>query len=225
MCYVETLARTVTPKQLSALARAVSHDRGLGLVDRFLMTCRPRICPFHVLLDHIPSGARLLDVGCGNGLWLFLLSRLGRISTGLGVEVDPAKVDIANSLKMPEDVLEFIRLGPEDDWPRDCCDGLTMIDVLHHVPMQQHGAFLSRIVSTGASRVLFKDVDPSAPIKRRMNSLHDLALSSQLPRYARQEDVVRRLEDIGFAISYIGRHDMLWYSHYVIVADKTRSAG
>ncbi|MBX9737461.1 MAG: hypothetical protein K2X32_11100, partial [Phycisphaerales bacterium] len=44
---------------------------------RQLQRFRPYICPFEELIRHVPAGASVLDVGCGGGLWLHLLSATG----------------------------------------------------------------------------------------------------------------------------------------------------
>jgi len=205
-------------RALSRIAKSFSQP--LGLIDRLLNTWRPRIFPFHDLMEYVPDDARVLDIGCGTGLWLYLLSRTKRISFGLGVEVDLVKVDLANAIKTAEDRLEFRSIPPEMQWPSGNFDCLTMIDVLHHVPPPHQRDFLRRIEQTGATRIVFKDIDPTAKCKAAMNTLHDLLLSHQRPRYREKEMVAEWLEEIGYCISHEGRHDMLWYSHYLVVADK-----
>ena len=206
------------PKELSDKAKTFSV--GLNIVDRLLMVWRPMICPYHILMEHIPAGSSVLDVGCGTGLWLFLLSRFGRLSKGVGIEIDDKKVEIANSIKTPQDNLEFFQFAKEDKWPAGSYDCLTMIDVLHHILPNQQQAFLSKINEINARRIVFKDIDPQAKVKCLTNSLHDILLSRQLPRYCKKEKVAAQLESLGYRIKYIARHDMLWYSHYVIVAGK-----
>ncbi|MHC4573281.1 MAG: class I SAM-dependent methyltransferase [Planctomycetota bacterium] len=188
--------------------------------DRLLMRWRPRICPFHILMDYVPQGSSVLDIGCGSGLWLFLLSRFGRISRGTGVELSQRKVDMANSMKGPDDNLEFRILKLNDKWPEEPCDCLTMIDVLHHVPLSRQKDFLSRLQQTKTKRIVLKDLDPKAKAKSFMNLIHDILLSRQLPKYCEKEKVVEWLEQIGFSISHCGRYDVLWYSHYLIVAER-----
>lgn len=206
------------PKELSDKAKTFSVD--LNMTDRLLMVWRPLICPYHILIEHIPPGSSVLDIGCGMGLWLLLLSRFGRLSKGFGIEIDSRKVEVANSIKAPEDNLEFLQFGREDRWPEGSYDCMTMIDVLHHILPDQQEAFLAKIKEIDVKRIVFKDIDPQAKIKCIMNSVHDVLLSRQLPKYCEKEKVATWFERLGFTIKYINRHDMLWYSHYVIVAEK-----
>ncbi|MBC8481501.1 MAG: hypothetical protein H8D47_02405, partial [Planctomycetes bacterium] len=97
---------------------------------------------------------------------------------------------------------------------------LTMIDVLHHVKLEGQKEFLAKINSVGAGRVIFKDIDPAARVKSIFNTVHDILLSHQRPNYCSKEEVAGWLEEFGFKVSCVKRCDMLWYSHYLIVADK-----
>ena len=206
------------PKELSQKADSISQ--GLNFKERFLMKWRPWICPFHILMEHVPQGSSVLDIGCGNGLWLFLLWRLGRISEGIGIEINQAKIDAANSLKKNEDKLEFTRFEPKDKWRQRSYQCVTMIDVLHHVRKDKQKDFISQIAQSNSKRIIFKEIDTRPRIKNFMNTLHDLLLSREFPKYYQKDQVVRWLEEFGYRISYTGKYDMLWYSHYIIVADK-----
>ena len=208
----------ITAKSLSRIAASFSQP--LNLTDRLLNTYRPFICPFHRIMGYLGSDDRVLDIGCGTGLWLNLLARTQGLSFGHGVEVNTVKVELANRVKSTADALQFSAIGPEEDWPTGDFNCLTMIDVLHHVPRREQSTFMRRIDRTHVSKVIFKDIDPAAFLKSKMNTLHDLILSRELPRYCRKEVVAAWLEEMGFQIDHVGRHDMLWYSHYLIVAKR-----
>jgi len=210
----------ITGWQLSREAKKISC--GLGLKDRLLMTYRPMICPFHVLYDHVPQGSRVLDIGCGSGFFLLLMSRLGRISGGVGVDVDEAKIKIANSLKADNSNLEFGMNDAEGSFPKGSFDCVTMIDVLHHVSPGKQRDFIGNLKDLNVKKIIFKDIDPEAKFKSTMNSIHDIVLSHQKPNYCSKEDIADWLGEMGFVVSFISRCDMLWYSHYLIVAEKAK---
>src|SRR5687767_13494857 len=58
------------------------------LSQRSLASLRTLICPFERIIRHSPAGARVLDIGCGTGAMLNLLSSQGRISAGVGCEIN-----------------------------------------------------------------------------------------------------------------------------------------
>jgi len=211
--------RNQSSDKLIKLGREVS--RTLGFKQRFLMTYRPRICPFDVLMDFVPDDSSILDIGCGNGLWLFLLSRLDRIASGIGIEVDREKIAIAESIKDERDNLEFIALKQDDDWPKGEFDCVTLIDVLHHVAPAEQRVFIDKLKKMNAKCVIIKDIDPKAKIKSFFNTLHDLVLSGQKTFYCEKEKVAQWLTEDGFKVSRTFRCDRMWYSHYVVVAEKS----
>lgn len=208
----------LSPKDLSKKAKEFSAV--LGFKDRLLMIWRPRICPFHIMIEHVPDGSSVLDVGCGMGGWLYFLSRFSKISHGVGIEVSPQRIENANSMKTDDDPLEFVAIEIDEDWPDGSYDCLTMIDVLHHVPPADQKDFMARIKKLDVKKVIFKDIDPKAKFKSFMNSLHDVVFSKQLPRYCEREKVAAWLEEMGYDITNSQRCDMLWYSHYLITAEK-----
>ena len=216
--YITMETSIISSNKLTSLGREVS--RTLGFKQRFLMTHRPRICPFDVLVDFVPEGGFVLDIGCGNGLWLFLLSRLGRIAKGVGVEVDSEKIATAESIKDEKDNLKFIALKHGDDWPSGEFDCVTLIDVLHHVAPAEQRSFVSNLKKLDTKRIIFKDIDPKAKIKSFFNTLHDIVLSGQKPFYCEKEKVAQWLTEDGFKISRTFRCDRMWYSHYASIAEK-----
>jgi 2-polyprenyl-3-methyl-5-hydroxy-6-metoxy-1,4-benzoquinol methylase len=208
----------VSAASLGHIAARIAQ--GLGFQERLLMTWRPRICPFHRLVEHVPQDCRVLDIGCGNGLWLLLLAELNRIREGIGVDISPQRIQTAQRLRGTRSQLRFLTTNPGDPWPTDSVDCVTMIDVVHHVPPQDHKAFVEKAAQTTASRMIIKDIDPAAKFKSAANTLHDLVLSRQRPRYCRPDDLCRWLSELGFAVRLRQRCDMLWYSHFLIVADR-----
>lgn len=87
---------------------------------------------------YIPQGARVLDVGCGDGAFLQYLG--SRIREGVGIDPDVAQSRTVGSYtliagRFPDDLPE---LGP--------FDAITMLAVLEHFPEAQ----LPQVVTTCA---------------------------------------------------------------------------
>ena len=206
----------VNPRMLSEITKRLSKN--LSFKEKFIMTYRPYICPFHKLIDFVPENSKILDVGCGSGLWLYLLWELKLISQGLGIEIDENKVKTALSLKKQNYNLDFKFYSGKDGFPCEHFDCVSLIDVIHHIPKDDQRSFIKKIAAINTELIIFKDINPASRTKAAMNSLHDLVLSQQKPKYCRIEDISTWLKEEGFATQEISRYDMLWYSHYYVIA-------
>ena len=171
-------------------------------------------------MEYVPAESNILDIGCGSGLWLYLLSRSEIISAGTGIDTNQNKIRIANSIKSKKDDLEFIVVKPDEPFPGNRFDCVSLIDVLHHIPPDNQRAFIKKVTKLNTDLIIFKDIDPNAKIKSFMNSVHDLIVARQLPGYRNIDAVIEWLTNDGFEIIKSTRCDMLWYSHHYIIAKR-----
>ena len=110
------------------VGRVLSQYRKLGLAGRAYGYVRWRICPFDRVLPFVPRAGRVLDVGCGAGLWLNYLA-LERPELELeGLDPDRRKLaavraSAANRIRA--------HLGSALNLPKGPFDCITMFDVLY----------------------------------------------------------------------------------------------
>jgi SAM-dependent methyltransferase len=119
-----------------------------------------------------PSGARLLDAGCGSGRTLDVLARFGRVT---GVDISPIAVRAARA--RGHDVREADIL--DMPLPDGRFDVVTCLDVLEHIRDDRRAlAELLRVTRPGGAIVLTVPAYPS------LWSSHDVA-NEHLRRYRR----------------------------------------
>jgi len=188
------------------------------LFRRMIQRWRPYICPFHLLVEEMPKAARVLDVGCGSGLFLALLAHHGKLSEGYGFDSNAEAVEMANRM--------LHRLPPDPDvhieyrdaaaaWPSGEFEIVSMIDVLHHVPPDEQ----RNVIFEAAQHVapgglfLYKDMVDRPLWRAWANRLHDLVLARQWIHYASLADVCRWVEEAGLKRSNENSLNMLWYGH------------
>ncbi|GAA3227452.1 class I SAM-dependent methyltransferase [Actinocorallia longicatena] len=100
---------------------------------------RPAGSGMELIFPHVPVGARVLDIGCGSGLLLGLLAKQDRQITGVGF--DPSKGAIGLAQEMAGHAVEtgstlsFERRDSREEWPQGAFDVVTMVDVIHHIPV------------------------------------------------------------------------------------------
>jgi 2-polyprenyl-3-methyl-5-hydroxy-6-metoxy-1,4-benzoquinol methylase len=103
-----------------------------SLATRLHVLGRALLCPFFRLLPYFPSSGRILDIGCGHGVFLNLLAcdtnNKGR--TMVGVDHDPSKIDVAKRCSVPE--ATFLS-GSLNDMPGASFDAISIIDVLYTI--------------------------------------------------------------------------------------------
>lgn len=185
---------------------------------RTLQRYRPYICPFEELVDRVPVGSRVFDIGCGAGLFLTLLASRGRIIEGLGVDVSEPAISLADRARyqLPHpDRLKFVVDRGDMAWPHAEFDVVSMIDVLHHVlPMNQPEVLrkAASVVRPGGL-LLFKDIGNKPHWRATANRLHDLVLARQWIHYLSLACVVAEVERVGLKLVEAARFDRLWYGH------------
>jgi 2-polyprenyl-3-methyl-5-hydroxy-6-metoxy-1,4-benzoquinol methylase len=109
------------------------------------------LCPYGPLLGLFPPAGRILDVGCGDGLLLFLLSLQPESAARVYVGIDPAedKVAVARHARIKK--AEF-QVAEVSDLASDSYDCVSIIDVLYLMPKSRWAGFLEHSI-----RVLRKD--------------------------------------------------------------------
>lgn len=132
------------------------HD--LGVAQRAYGIVRWSICPFDRVLPFVPHRGRLLDVGCGAGLWLNYLA-LEREGLELqGVDPDPRKL---TTLRASGSHRIGAHEGSALDLPEGPFDCITVFDVFYLMPDADKARVLSgclQRLSPGGT-LLVKELD------------------------------------------------------------------
>lgn len=205
--------------ELARLARRL-YVEGPYLM-RKMMHYRIRICPFERILYHVPSGASVLDVGCGAGLFLALLA--GTVPDLTGIGFDSSGPAIKTAERMSEEVrrmglrsaLQFLRLDVAEPWPSGTFDVVSLVDVLHHVrPEHQKSVFERASKHVKANGILlYKDMANQPVFHAGMNRLHDLLLARQWIHYVPIHHVDEWARELGLTISHAEGMTRFWYRH------------
>lgn len=196
--------------------------RSASFSQRILCLGRPYICPFHNLMAHVPSGASVLDIGCGSGLFLNLLTYKNLVTSAIGIDAAQGKIETARqalgSIDTCADVT-FEHRTVEAGLPNCEVDVVSMIDVLHHIdPEQQRLAIeaaASRVAGNGI--FLFKDINPRPLWRAWANRIHDLLLAQQWINYVPDTAVEDWMKHVGFCLIHKETINMWWYGHRLMI--------
>lgn len=211
---------TYQPAQVADIARQIYRDGPIML--RKLQHWRPLICPYHVLLDQVPANVRVLDVGCGAGLFLGTLAATGSIAGGFGFDSSAPAIAAADTMtrQLPENHnVSFQHLDATEPWPDGEFDLISVIDVMHHVPPAAQRAVFAQAAARVAPGkwLLYKDMARRPVWRATANRLHDLVVAQEWINYVDLDEILAWGDQEGLTVQARQDIDMLWYRHELVL--------
>ncbi len=200
-----------------------SEAKNLKGLSKIKTIYRPYICPFDDLLNQIPEGTTLFDIGCGAGSFLSLLSEFNKPTKIGGIEIADNLINDARSLLSKFNIEQHIYKYDGKNIPDEInqYDYVSMIDVYHHIPPNAQKMFMEQLFAKmkPGAQLIFKDINNASPLVV-MNKLHDLVLSKEIGNEISLKNAERLLTKIGFNVLSIKKRTMLFYPHFTILAKK-----
>lgn len=202
--------------------------KNAGFLDKIKIGYRPYVCPFSELLDIIPENTSVFDIGCGNGMFLFLVSKFKCPKALGGIEISKNLIQNATEiLESPEVNREnkiSLHVFDGQTIPKEICfyENIFMIDVLHHIPKTDQMKFLATVsthMSIG-SKLILKDIDEDRFLLSKFNKLHDLLFSGEIGHELSSNFVLKKLAQMGLKVHSLHKKRMFLYPHYTIVCEK-----
>ncbi|MCC7367482.1 MAG: methyltransferase domain-containing protein [Chloroflexi bacterium] len=209
-----------------AIQRALGRYRGQSLGIRGFVLARHILAPLARVLDAMPPAGRLLDVGCGHGLFANALA-LGSLERDvLGVDPSGAKIAVARASAAGLPNARFQK-GLVQDVQEDGFDGISILDVLYLLPVEEKLAILracrERISPNGV--LVLKTNDTRPPWKYRVARLQEqvmtglgLTLSHGDLHFLSREQNAGLLELAGFQPRIVDLNNWLPYPHVMFVS-------
>lgn len=211
-------------RAVARIARALPPVERAYAFARFVIMRQKLLALMNLVL---PGEGRILDVGCGFGLFsaYFALVCPDRRMVG----VDPS----ARRIAMARTVAERLgirnneyRVGTvETSALKGPFDAIFMLDVLHHVPRESQLPLLTQLSGMLAPRgvMLIKEVTTDQPFKLRFTELLDrMMVGFDEPlAYRHHHDWSRLLHGLGLRTRIVRVPDVLPYPHVVIVGRPT----
>lgn len=204
-----------------------NSDRiSLKAFDRLKQVYRPMICPFDTLLNLIPEGEHIVEIGCGIGTFLFLLNEYRRPASLAGLETDHASIETARAVLRQTSSEGSARLLTYNGitlpkWISEY-NYVVLIDVLHHIPCEQHATFLGQLfdhMRPGAQLIL-KDIDADRRFLCLFNKVHDFLLTGARTYERKLSHLRETLQNLGFEIQRVMIQRVYVYPHFTIVCKR-----
>jgi 2-polyprenyl-3-methyl-5-hydroxy-6-metoxy-1,4-benzoquinol methylase len=197
-------------------------ERAYSLV-RFSIL-RPKILSVMDLL--LTDRGRILDVGCGFGLFAAYFGQTHRRRRIVGVDPDARRIGIArhvtSSLGLHDhafvvgDVRAATLEGP--------FDAAYVLDVMHHLPRDDQRRVLERLrgLLVSGGMLLVKDITTEPRLGLLFTEVLDRIMVgwSEPLAYRHHREWGEMLTDLGFSVRMVRVPDVLPYPHVVIAATK-----
>lgn len=119
---------------MSARRQVLGAYRTQGARTRLHTAIRWATCPFEAVALHLPAAGRILEVGCGHGIFSLLAASQAGGRSVVGTDVDGDKIRTASSVATQAIELEGrLRFAPSrpGEVPEGPWDAIAVVDVLY----------------------------------------------------------------------------------------------
>jgi cyclopropane fatty-acyl-phospholipid synthase-like methyltransferase len=190
---------------------------------RFLIM-RPKLLSVLDLL--LPEDGRILDIGCGFGLFAAYFGQTQRERTIVGVDPDERRIAMARRTcaELGLGHHEFIAGDARDASVTGPFDAAYMLDVMHHIPREDQRRLLERLRDLLAPRgvLVVKDITTEPWSGLKFTELLDRVMVGwkEPLSYRHHREWAEMLTELGFKVRVVRVPDVLPYPHVVIAATK-----
>jgi SAM-dependent methyltransferase len=208
---------------LGRISRALPTFERVYATIRFSIL-RPKLLSVMDLL--LPDEGRILDIGCGFGLFAAYFGQTQPARRIVGVDPDARRIEMAKR------VSNAIGLGGNTFVAGDARNvqleggfsGAYVLDVMHHIPEADQLPMLERLRDLLAPRgvLVIKDITTEPAFGLEFTRLLDRVMVGwdEPLRYRHHREWGEMLTSLGFRVRMVRVPDVLPYPHVVIAATK-----
>ena len=175
--------------------------------------------------QYLPRRGRVLDLGCGFGLFSLYYASVRPAIEIEGIDLNPRRIAMAREAARRLGLANVrYEVGNATDFRGGrLFDAAYMLDIIHHIPPETVRPLLEQMAKalpTGA-RLLIKDVDTHPAWKRWFTHALDRLMDPATPvRYWGGEELQGLLEETGFTVYRHLMVDILPYPHILYVCER-----
>ncbi len=184
-----------------ALARRVIDVYAhLGWTSKLYVTLRFLTAPLVETARYFPDRGRILDLGCGHGIFAHLLHQGSPDREVVGVDLMPDRIAAALETRPADGRLQF-SVGDARGFPDGRFDVIACIDLLHHMPYAAQEELLGKIAAALPSDgvLVIKDLETRPRWKYLFHYAQDFVSYRFNPLFFRsREEMSSLLDRLGF---------------------------
>jgi 2-polyprenyl-3-methyl-5-hydroxy-6-metoxy-1,4-benzoquinol methylase len=178
--------------------------------------------------QYLPREGRILDLGCGFGLFSLYFAMDAPTRDLTGVDLDSERIEAATqcAAQLGVDNVRYTASNVLDWRGTEPFDAIFMLDLIHHLPKQEVAVFLervSRLIAPGGV-LLLKDVSNRPYYKMLFTLLLDrLMVGSEPIHYWDPGELCGLVENLGFSVKRHTINDILPYPHILYVCSRAEA--
>ena len=155
--------------------QALDAYRGAPRGDRLHVWVRWLSCPFPPIAQVLPSSGRVLEIGCGHGLFSAYAARRAAGLQVLGVDIDAEKIAVAAASEPVDAGRLRFAVGESGSVPAGPWDAVVLVDVLYLLDRDAQRALLDSCVAALApgGLLVIKDMATRPRWKARWNAVQE----------------------------------------------------
>jgi ubiquinone/menaquinone biosynthesis C-methylase UbiE len=207
--------RAVIDAYDAPIVRAYCRGRFLILRQRFLTE----------IGQYFPERGRVLDIGCGFGLFSLYYALRNPELEFLGVDLNARRIEMAQKAATQLGIANArYEVGDARTLiPDSSLDGAYMMDIIHHIPRAAVEPLLSRLHASlkPGARLIIKDVNTKPTYQRWFTWWLDKAMDPQAEvDYWHSTELRELLRELGFEVFVHAMVDILPYPHMIYACTK-----
>jgi len=195
--------------------------------DKIFISLRYITCPWNKLINLVNEEKKILDIGCGHGLFLNLIKKKFNNMICVGQDHDSIKIQLA---KLSSTEIKFLTGDEEINESAEYFDYVSLIDVLYSVPLDKWDSILTlayRNLKPGGTLILKETVNKPL-LKYYFCSTQEIIAikilhytKGEFPHLMPIEYYLEKLKCNNFKVSkhYSISKKYIW-PHYLFIANK-----
>jgi SAM-dependent methyltransferase len=175
--------------------------------------------------QYLPERGRVLDVGCGFGLFSLYYASVRPALALEGLDRNARRIAMARAAARRLGLTNVrYAVGDATEFRGGAhFDAAYMLDIVHHIPREAARPLLEQLakVLPGGGRLIVKDVDSRPAYKRWFTHALDLAMDPRTPvHYWPAEELQALIEAVGFRVYRHLMVDIFPYPHVLYVGER-----
>jgi uncharacterized protein len=176
-----------------------------GLVSKLYVILKYIITPFSIINSSLPIKGRIIDVGCGKGIYSLFLYLKSPSRELLGVDNNREMIVYAKNASKALKKIDFSFMDLNKEYSLPFANAYLINDVLHHIPYKSQKKLLNQIYNVIDENgiLVIKDVHDENKLKFFLNYLVDKMMTgNQKLYYKKKKELISLLKKIGFKVRY-----------------------